>query len=146
MWTLVGGGLKDLSQSQRPMSEVLPKKAEWIKDKVTTFDPENNRVVTEEGHEIDYEFLVVAMGLQLDYDKVKGLNDALETPGVGSNYSVKHVSKTWKAIQDFKAGNAVFTFPNTPIKCAGAPQKIMYIAERIFHEVLKQKKGFKGHS
>ena len=135
MWTLVGGGLKDLSQSGKPMSEVLPRKAEWIKDKVVTFDPDNNRVTTQEGHEIDYEFLVVAMGIQLNYDRIKGLNEALETPGVGSNYSVKHVDKTWKAIQEFKSGNALFTFPNTPIKCAGAPQKIMYITERILTQV-----------
>lgn len=32
-------------------------------------------------------------------------------------------------------GNAIFTFPNTPIKCAGAPQKIMYIADSYFRKV-----------
>ncbi len=61
--------------------------------------------------------------------------DALETPGVCSNYSSAYVQLTWKAIQNFKSGNCVFTFPNTPVKCAGAPQKIMYITERILTEV-----------
>ena len=73
MWTLVGGGQKTLDQSGRPMSEVLPKNADWIKDSVATFDPENNTITTKEGKEIGYEFLVVAMGLQLKYEKVKNM-------------------------------------------------------------------------
>ena len=117
------------------MAAVLPKKASWIRDSVSTFDPDNNKVTTSSGDEISYEFLVIAMGLQLRYENVKGLVDALQTPGVCSNYAYEHVGKTWKAIQDFKSGNAVFTFPNTPIKCAGAPQKIMYIAEQQFRKV-----------
>ena len=71
IWTLVGGGLKDQEQSGRPMASVLPKKATWIKDSVATFDPDNNKVTTAGGDEIAYEFLVVAMGLQLRYESVK---------------------------------------------------------------------------
>ena len=68
---------------------------------------------------------------------MKGLVDALEKPGSGvcSNYAYEHVGKTWRAIQDFGSGNAVFTFPNTPVKCAGAPQKIMYITEQHLRKV-----------
>eukprot|EP00092_Neocalanus_flemingeri_P008891 GFUD01009566.1.p1 GENE.GFUD01009566.1~~GFUD01009566.1.p1 ORF type:complete len:447 (+),score=127.42 GFUD01009566.1:93-1433(+) len=132
MWTLVGGGLKTLAQSGRPMDSLLPKAASWLRDSVTGFEPENNRLVTESGDVVNYEFLVVAMGLQLRYDKIKGLPEAFDTPGVGSNYSVKYVEKTQKAIQEFKGGNALFTYPNSPIKCPGAPQKIMYLAEETF--------------
>ena len=71
IWTLVGGGLKDQEQSGKPMASVLPKKATWIKDSIATFDPDNNRVTTAGGDEIAYEFLVVAMGLQLRYENVK---------------------------------------------------------------------------
>ena len=67
IWTLVGGGLKEQEQSGRPMASVLPKKATWIKDSVATFDPDNNKVTTAKGDEISYEFLVLAMGLQLRY-------------------------------------------------------------------------------
>eukprot|EP00088_Acartia_fossae_P059210 TRINITY_DN7002_c0_g1_i1.p1 TRINITY_DN7002_c0_g1~~TRINITY_DN7002_c0_g1_i1.p1 ORF type:complete len:451 (+),score=110.01 TRINITY_DN7002_c0_g1_i1:32-1354(+) len=135
MWTLVGGGLKSLAQSARPMESLLPKEATWFKQKVASFQPDENSVTLESGDKISYDFMVVAVGLQLRYDKVKGLLDALETPGVGSNYSDKYVEKTAAAIKNFPSGgNALFTFPNTPIKCAGAPQKIMYIAEEAFRE------------
>jgi len=140
MWTLVGGGVKTLDQSQRPMESLLPKEATWVKDKVAGFKPDENKLITESGDTINYEFLVVAMGLELRYDKIKGLPEAFDTPGVGSNYSVHYVEKTTKAIEEFKGGNALFTFPNSPIKCAGAPQKIMYLAEETF-----RKKGLQAN-
>ncbi|RXG54421.1 Sulfide:quinone oxidoreductase, mitochondrial [Armadillidium vulgare] len=129
LFTLVGGGMKKLEESFRPMKEVLPKDADWIKESVVSFKPEENKVLTDNGKEISYDFLLIAMGFQLNYNKVKGLPEAFETPGVGSNYSPLYVTKTHKALKEFKGGNAVFTFPNCPIKCAGAPQKIMYIFE-----------------
>ncbi|XP_076030024.1 sulfide quinone oxidoreductase [Oratosquilla oratoria] len=134
MWTLVGGGMKKLNNSGKPMSEVLPKKADWIKQKVVSFDPDNNFVTTEDGNQIGYEFLVVALGLQLNYSQVKGLPEAFETPGVGSNYSPLYVQKTFESLKNFKEGNAIFTFPASPVKCAGAPQKIMYISEEYLRK------------
>jgi len=134
LWTLVGGGVKTLAQTGRPMDTLLPKAATWVKDSVARFDPEHNKLETDGGEEVHYEYLVVAMGLQLRYDKIKGLPEAFDTPGVGSNYSAKYVEKTLEAIEKFKGGNAIFTFPNSPIKCAGAPQKIMYLAEETWRK------------
>jgi len=106
---------------------------------VSNFKPDDNSVTLESGDKLTYDYMVVAVGLRLRYDKVKGLLDAFETPGVCSNYSDKYVEKTSAAIKNFPdGGNAVFTFPNTPIKCAGAPQKIMYIAEEAFRDVGKK--------
>ena len=72
------------------------------------------------------------------YLQIKGLTDALETPGVCSNYRVDLCSKTYKCVQEFKSGNALFTFPNTPVKCAGAPQKIMYITDYNLRQMGKR--------
>lgn len=143
MFTLIGGGMKTLENSRRSMEKVLPKKADWINNFCTTFDPDNNKVVTDDGEEISYNYLVIGMGMQLNYDKVPGLLDALNTPnsGVGSNYSPLYVGKTYESLQQFKEGNAVFTFPNSPVKCAGAPQKIMYIAEEYLRKHGKREKA-----
>jgi len=134
MWTLVGGGTKNLSQSVRPMKSVLPSKATWLQDSVQTFEPTKNQVVTSNGDVVSYEWLVVATGLQTRYDKIKGLPEAFDHPGVGSNYSAKYVEKTTKAIEEFKGGKAVFTFPMGAIKCPGAPQKIVYMAEENWRQ------------
>ena len=69
------------------------------------------------------------------YLQIKGLPDAFDTPGVCSNFTVHTVTQTLKAMEDFKSGNAIFTFPPPPIKCPGAPQKIMYLADEYFRKV-----------
>uniref|UniRef100_A0A0B7AQX0 Sulfide:quinone oxidoreductase, mitochondrial n=1 Tax=Arion vulgaris TaxID=1028688 RepID=A0A0B7AQX0_9EUPU len=133
IWTLVGAGLKGFQSSVQPMREVLPESIDWIKDKATVFNPKENYIQLNSGERVHYEYLVVAMGIQLDYDKVSGLIEALENDStVVSNYHPKWVNKTFPALQEFTGGNAIFTFPNTPIKCAGAPQKIMYLADEYF--------------
>ncbi|XP_022109965.1 sulfide:quinone oxidoreductase, mitochondrial-like [Acanthaster planci] len=142
LWTLVGGGIKEREASRRLMKDVMPKACDWIKDKAVEFDPENNNVKTSDGRVVQYDYLVVAMGLQLNFDQLKGLPEALKNdPMVCSNYSYDTVGKTFKAIQNFKSGNAIFTFPNTPVKCAGAPQKIMYLAEEYFRQNNKRDKA-----
>ncbi|XP_008557989.3 sulfide:quinone oxidoreductase, mitochondrial isoform X2 [Microplitis demolitor] len=131
MFTLIGGGLKKFESSKKPMAAVLPKKAQWIKDSVMSFQPESNKVVTSNGDTIEYQLMIVAMGLQLYWDKIPGLIDGLKNPDsqVCSIYAPETVTEVFKKIERTFTGSAVFTFPNTPVKCPGAPQKIVYLAE-----------------
>eukprot|EP01130_Rhizamoeba_saxonica_P017394 TRINITY_DN841_c0_g1_i1.p1 TRINITY_DN841_c0_g1~~TRINITY_DN841_c0_g1_i1.p1 ORF type:complete len:300 (-),score=69.42 TRINITY_DN841_c0_g1_i1:28-927(-) len=59
--------------------------------------------------------------------------------GVCSNYSYDTVDYTTEAIKNFKRGKAIFTQPNVPVKCGGAPQKIMYLADANFRKYNKRK-------
>lgn len=137
MFTLIGGGMKQLEDSFETMESTLPVLAKWVKDSVVEFDPENNKVRTTNGDTVEYEQMVVATGLELKYDQIPGLVEALSVPGgnVCSNYSKDYVGRTYPALQKFQSGNAIFTYPNSPVKCPGAPQKIMYIAEHYFRRV-----------
>jgi sulfide:quinone oxidoreductase len=134
LWTLVGGGIVPKEMSEREEKDYIPAGAVWIKDKVAEFLPDENALLTESGKKIEYDFLIVAAGIQLDWAKVRGLPEALGKDGVCSNYSYQTVEKTWEFIRTFKGGNAIFTQPNTPIKCGGAPQKIAYLAEDYFRK------------
>lgn len=131
-WTLVGAGTFDYDKTVRSMRSVIPSGAVWIQDAATGFDPENNGVETTNNGTITYDYLVVAPGLTYDMSMVPGLEEALDKGVVCSNYTdPKH---TWEVVKNFKGGTALFTQPNTPIKCGGAPQKIMYLAESYFHK------------
>jgi sulfide:quinone oxidoreductase len=134
LWTLIGGGVFPKQTSERDEASVIPAGATWIRDAVTEFYPEDNCVLTQDGTKVRYDFLVVAPGIQLDWDKVKGLKEAIGRDGVCSNYAYEYVDKTWECIRNFQGGNAIFTQPNTPIKCGGAPQKIMYLADDAFRQ------------
>ena len=70
MWTMVGAGIKTLDESRRPMSTVMPKKATWIKKSIASFEPSSNQVVLDDGQVIGYDFLVTALGLRVNFDKV----------------------------------------------------------------------------
>ncbi|KRX36243.1 Sulfide:quinone oxidoreductase, mitochondrial [Trichinella murrelli] len=132
LWTLVGGGLNRLDKASKPMGHLFHNNCTWIPDHLKTFVPEKNYIITQTEKEIKYDYLVVAMGITPRLDMVKGLMQALETPGVCSIYYGEGSVKTYESAKRLQKGNALFTFPSTPIKCAGAPQKIMYLTEELF--------------
>jgi sulfide:quinone oxidoreductase len=131
-WILAGAGLLPYGATHRPESAVIPAGATWIQGSAAAFEPEVQRVITAAGESIGYDVLVVAMGLQLNWNQIKGLPEALGSHGIVSNYSHAHIAATWEAIRSFHGVTALFTHPATPIKCGGAPQKVMYLADDIF--------------
>ncbi len=128
LWSLVGGGVRKKEVTERSQASVIPKGVVWIRDAVTEVFPDENAIATASGDRLTYDYLVVAPGIQLDWDKIPGLEGNVGKNGLCSNYSYDTVDSTWASIQAFEGGTAIFTHPNTPIKCGGAPQKIMYLA------------------
>jgi sulfide:quinone oxidoreductase len=127
-WTMVGAGVFKPESTARSMATVIPAKARWIKASVSTFNPEDNRVTLQDGAVISYDQLVVCAGLKLDWDAIEGLTDTLGANGVTSNYRYDLAPYTWQLARQLKRGRALFTQPPMPIKCAGAPQKAMYLS------------------
>lgn len=127
-WTLVGAGAFDIAKTEKKEADYIPQNTTWIKEAVATFSPEKNTVTCTNGTEITYDYLVVCPGIQLDWKKIDGLTETLGKNEVSSNYSFNTAPYTWELIKNFKGGTAVFTNPSTPIKCGGAPHKIMYLA------------------
>ena len=134
IWTLVGGGVFDREISERDEADFIPEGVTWIQDSVASFNPDENNVTTHDGKTISYDYMIVGAGIQIDWDKIPGLKESVGKPGTGvcSNYSYDTVSSTWENIRNLQGGTALFTQPSTPIKCAGAPQKILYLAEDHF--------------
>jgi sulfide:quinone oxidoreductase len=128
LWTLVGGGLADAASTVRPEARVMPKGVTWIRDRAAGVDPHARTVTLANGRTLFYAYLVMAPGLQLDFDGVPGLAEAVGHDGVSSNYRFDLAPRTWEFIRQARGGTAVFTMPPGPIKCAGAPQKIAYLA------------------
>jgi len=131
-WTLVGANTYNFDKTARPMASLIPKGSDWIKEYAEIFEPENNKVITKEGNEYTYDYLIVVPGIKIAPELVKGLQEAMDKGVVCSNYT--DPSHTWKTLKNFKGGTALFTQPATPIKCGGAPQKIMYLADEYFRK------------
>ncbi|EGN92476.1 hypothetical protein SERLA73DRAFT_191153 [Serpula lacrymans var. lacrymans S7.3] len=129
-WTLVGAGLRPKTDFRRPLASLVPDYISHIPENVESFSPATSSVVTQSGRSVTYESLVVAAGLGINWDAISGLTKALSDPssGVSSIYSYNTCDKTWSDIDALRSGNALFTQPAGVVKCAGAPQKIMWMA------------------
>ncbi|HSR23101.1 MAG TPA: FAD/NAD(P)-binding oxidoreductase [Candidatus Eisenbacteria bacterium] len=132
LWTLVGAGVVRKEKTVRPEASVIPRGVTWLRESADCLDPERNRLRTTSGRAVAYDFLVLAPGIQVDWAGVRGLPDAVGRDGVSSNWSYETVGRTWDFIRDFRGGTALFTLPDTPVKCPGAAQKIMYLADDHF--------------
>lgn len=129
LWTLVGRGVVRPETTVRPNASLIPKGVTWHRDRVASIDPDTNRVELESGSALSYDTLVVALGIRLAWELVDGLDEALRTPHVGSVYSAATAPQVWDAMRAFQGGTAIFTNPLGQVKCGGAPQKIMYLAD-----------------
>ena len=127
-WTMVGAGIFDAATTARPMASVLPRGVHWIKSAVAAFEPEGNAVILDGCRVVKYQQLVVCPGLKLDWQGIEGLPETLGRNGVTSNYRYDLAPYTWQLVQQLQRGRAIFSQPPMPIKCAGAPQKAMYLS------------------
>ncbi|PJI92077.1 sulfide:quinone oxidoreductase [Yoonia maricola] len=127
-WTMVGGGIFDAEDTVRTMGSLIPKGVHWLKSAVAAFEPKDNAVILDGCRVVKYDRLIVCPGLKLDWNKVEGLVDTLGKNGVTSNYRYDLAPYTWELVSGMREGRAIFTQPPMPIKCAGAPQKALYLS------------------
>ncbi|MFO0794353.1 MAG: FAD/NAD(P)-binding oxidoreductase [Candidatus Brocadiaceae bacterium] len=138
-WTLVGAGILDIKDTEKNEKDLIPENAHWIKEYASKLLPDENKVILRSGEEIAYDYLVVCPGIQISWNKIKGLKESLGKNDVCCNYSPDFAPYTYECIKNFKGGTALFTQPNTPLKCGGATQKVMYLASDYF-----KKRGLLG--
>ena len=132
-WTLVGAGVFTADQTAKDLASLIPSGVTLIKGAVAAFEPASNAVILEGCRVVGYERLVVCPGLKLDWARIPGLVETLGQNGVTSNYRYDLAPYTWKLVQAMRRGRAIFTQPPMPIKCAGAPQKAMYLSGDAWH-------------
>ncbi len=134
LYTLVGAGAEKVEKTKRLTKDFIPKGVQWHQGKVKAFAPENNEVILEDDQKMSYDYLIVCPGIQIDWAAIEGLPETLGKNGVCSVYGYQESATTWKILDDFKGGNAIFTAPRTPVKCGGAPQKITYLTDALLRE------------
>jgi sulfide:quinone oxidoreductase len=134
LWTLVGAGVVRAANTARHERRVVPRGVRWLQDAAVEIDPDARVVTTACGARLSYDFLVIAVGLQLDWDATPGLAEALDLGHVTSNYAFELAPRTYRLLQEFSGGTALFTGAVGPIKCGGAAQKAAYLSADILRE------------
>ena len=128
--TLVGGGLTSLNDIIVDNRTRTPSNVNTINQLVQKIVPKENKVVLEDGSQVSYDYLVLALGTSPQLDLIPGLRESLEDENipVATNYIPEHAVKMNRLREEFKGGRALFTMPSSPIKCGGAPLKITFLS------------------
>ena len=128
LWTLVGAGVVPVETTRRRQASLVPRGVAWVHDAAVELDPDRRTVVTAGGARIGYDVLVCCPGLELAFELVPGLAEAMAGPTATTNYTADLAPKTAELVRRFRGGRALFCAPGSPIKCPGAPQKAAYMA------------------
>lgn len=154
--TFIGAGLYEKKDVIYQTNDFIPAGVQLIYDRATTFDPDHNRVTLQSGRELSYDFMVVAAGLTFDFTRIRGLeplgelytldngqkmNRFFGDSGACTIYNTDGAVQTWQMTQKLIARarqgeklNAIFSHPNTALKCGGAPKKVMYLMDARLKE------------
>lgn len=124
----IAGGTARASRAVRPQADVIPPGVRWLRDEVFTVDPAARRVHLVSGGRLDYDQLVVAAGLRLEWEAIPGLPEAMARPEGVSNYDLDLAAKASGVLRDLRRGTVVFTQPPEPASCGAAAQKPLYLA------------------
>lgn len=133
-WTMVGAGVFTAEQTRKAEADVMPRGVEWIRLPAIAIDPERSAIDLGDGSTITYRVLIAAPGLRLAWEEIAGLPEALGRNGVTSNYRYDLAPYTYRLVKELRQGRALFSQPPMPIKCAGAPQKAMYLSCDIWRD------------
>jgi sulfide:quinone oxidoreductase len=133
-WTLVGAGCYDAYATRRRTEDLVPRGVEWLQKRVAAITPDSREVTFDDGTRLSYDSLILAAGIQINWNKIEGLEENLGKNGVTTNYAFHTAPYTAQCIEEFAGGRALFTQPPMPIKCPGAPQKAAYLAADIFRK------------
>ncbi|WP_244264756.1 FAD-dependent oxidoreductase, partial [Vreelandella boliviensis] len=130
-WTLVASGVWHPGKTMRPNAQFIPRGIHWVREHAAGIDADNKRISLASGTMLDYDYLVIATGIQLNYHLIDGMTPELVGQhGIGSVYaSLDGATRTNQAIQtwlDSGQGKGIFTAAPTPVKCAGAPLKMTF--------------------
>ena len=143
-FTLIAAGLKPGSYSVSQTTDWLPRDITLVAEYAAEIDPEARRVTTMGGTALDYDYLIVANGLTLDWDAIEGFSlDMVGENGIGAHYAgPSYAEATWRAMDRFtdEGGQGLFLRPATEMKCAGAPLKYTFLTDDF-----ARRKGTRGN-
>jgi sulfide:quinone oxidoreductase len=137
--TLVASNIWNKERTITQTKDWLPNDVNWITKDALTFNPDNKSVTLNDGQQLTYDILILATGCQLNYEDIEGMSvDLIGQQGIGSVYAgptgAENTNKMIKEYIEKGEGNAIFTLSNTPIKCAGAPLKMLFTSLDRFEQ------------
>ncbi|MDP6682779.1 MAG: FAD/NAD(P)-binding oxidoreductase [Desulfobacterales bacterium] len=121
LWVMVGWRqpqqiTKDRRRLLRPDVELVAAEAQEI-------DLDGTRVRSSNG-DLNYDYLVVALGADHSPAAMPGFSEAAHTP-----FNLEGASGLWSALQEFEGGRVAVLVSGVPYKCPAAPYEIALLLD-----------------
>lgn len=134
-FTLIATGLRPASYSVTQTADWLPRDVDLVAEYAAEIDPEAKTLTTASGQKITYDYLIVAAGITLDWDKIEGFDlNMVGKEGIAAVYAgPEQAALSFQALTKFtdEGGQALFNRPAGGMKCAGAPLKYAFMTDDI---------------
>jgi sulfide:quinone oxidoreductase len=143
--TFVALGLYNQADNERSTADILEDRVKWIQASVTAFNPQKNSLTTDTDEEIVYDYLVIALGVEYDFEAIKGLSkEMIGQNGITSVYfndtitgkaSGGDLTKEW--FEDIKRSAAqtevkvLLSEPDTPVKGVGTGLDMLFLGSEM---------------
>lgn len=124
LWVMTGE--REPAAISRDISRLERKGIEVIADEIKSIDTKN-KTVSVGGREVNYDYLIVALGASLDTSALPGLASS------HTYYTLEGSVKLQKEIANFKSGSVAIVIAGLPYKCPAAPFEGAMLLEGYFH-------------
>lgn len=140
-FTLIAAGIYNLSDVAYKKSELINEKVEWKKEHIAQILPESNQIISQNDKSYEYDILVIATGVEYDFNAVEGLSEADlegESGNIATIYTPKSALKAQNLFRQIiaqgKEGNklnVLFSEQKSQNKCGGANKKINFLLDDL---------------
>ncbi len=128
-------GLGDKKEAIEDESRLLRKGINLITQGVKSIDADNRTVYLADGSSVNYDYLVIATGAELDMDQVPGLAE-----GAHHFHSIEASLRLKEALEKFNGGRILVGIGGLPYRCPPSP----YEATLMIKDYLERKKKLKN--
>ena len=127
-------------QVKKNGKKFIPKKVNYVQEKIERIAPMENKVTLEGGTVIDYDILIVATGTKTAPDEVEGMNGPEWYKSIFDFYTYEGAKALRDKLRVWEGGKLVVHISEMPIKCPVAPLEFAFLADSFFkHKGMRDK-------
>lgn len=116
----------------RPRQNFFPDDASVVISKIDKIEPEQNKVLLQNGESLDYDWLIIATGSQIRPDETEGMDGKLWHKKIFDFYTYEGTTALAKYLDTWEGGAMLINIVEMPIKCPVAPLEFAFLADAYF--------------
>jgi len=118
----------------KPKNDFFPNGINSIYANIKIIEPENNKIVLEDGTALPYDYLIIATGTRIVPEETPGLKNKLWFKNIFDFYTIEGATALANFFKTWEGGELVVNIAEMPIKCPVAPLEFAMYADGYFSD------------